>query len=261
MFKSVSIALLMLITLVVLIYSLNRQGSDRRVSVLTVHCAAGLQKPIREIARQYEADNDVEIALNLAGSGVLESQMKIAGGDLYIPADETYVLKAKSEGLIGELAPLVSLRAVIVVQKGNPKGIKSLEDLKKGNMRLSMADSTAAIGRYVEEALTDSGDWSSIVQQVIVTKPTVNHVIEDVANATVDAALAWDSVAAAYKDVDIVRVPWFEARPRIASVGVIEKGNVKEALLFMHYLVCGDADVVFKNLGYQPVRSKECNDE
>jgi len=252
----------MLVTLVFFIYLLTGQGRAGSSVVLTVHCAAGLQKPIREIARRYEAENDVKIVLNLAGSGVLESQLKVAGGDLYIPADESYILKAKSEGLISDVMPLVSLRAVIVVQRGNPEKISSLEDLQKAGVRLSMADPTAAIGSYVEAVLRKSGDWAALSRQVIVTKPTVNHVIEDVANKTVDATLAWDSVAASYDDVELVRVAVFDEQARLASVGLIKNGNTRAARLFMRYLACDPAaGNVFKGLGYELARSEGCSDE
>lgn len=249
----------MLILLVVFICALSLGGKSRKggnrmevaTKVLVVHCAAGLQKPVREIITQYEAESGVEVVLNLAGSGVLETQMKTSGGDLYIPADESYVLKAKDEGFIEDTRPLVILEAVIVVQKGNPKGIKSLDSLKAEGLRLSVADSTAAIGHYIKNKLTDSGDWAEISPQVIVTKPTVNNVVEDVANKTVDAALAWDAVADLY-EVDIVRLPLFQVDRRVASAGVITSGDREEAQLLMNYLASSEtAKNIFNRLGYQ----------
>ena len=58
---------------------------------LVVHCAAGLTKPVTELARQYEKEFGVPIRLQLGGSGALEISLDVAGGDLYIPADYSYI--------------------------------------------------------------------------------------------------------------------------------------------------------------------------
>ena len=249
----------MLVTLVSLVYALSQQSAGTHTDRLIVHCAAGLQQPIREIAQRYEAEQNTSITLNIAGSGVLAAQMQLSGGDLYIPADDSYLTEAITAGLVGETLPLVTMRAVIVVQKGNPKNITSLDDLKHAGIRLSLADSTAAIGRYIEDTLTRSGDWQAIAPQIIVTKPTVNHVVEDVANTTVDATIAWDCVTANFQQLEIIRVPIFESKPRTAAVGIIRSPltgssqnlqNPKARLLMDYIARDSRSRSTFRNLGF-----------
>lgn len=216
------------------------KSTDNTAEELTVHCAAGLQKPIREVAEAYEKEFGTKVRLNFAGSGVLESQLQIAGGDVFIPADDYYIESARSKGVVDEAIPLAELRACIVVQKGNPKNIQSISDLAQDGMRLSVAEPTAAVGKFVKKVLTASGDWEKIQPNILVVKPTVNNIVEDVSIKSVDAALAWDAVVLQSKHVEIVRVPVFEQKPRRANVGIIKGGKVTAALHFARYLSAVD---------------------
>ncbi|MEJ6829956.1 MAG: substrate-binding domain-containing protein, partial [Akkermansiaceae bacterium] len=67
---------------------------------LLVHCAAGLRKPMTEIARDYEEEFGVKVNLQFGGSGALESQLQVAGGDLYLPADQGYIDSVREKGLL-----------------------------------------------------------------------------------------------------------------------------------------------------------------
>lgn len=218
---------------------------------LVVHCAAGLQRPVREIADRYESEYGTRVRLNFSGSGALEAQLRVAGGDLFIPADYSYIERTRSEGLVEEAEPVAQLYAVIVVAKGNPRGIHSLEDLKREGVRLSVAEPSAAIGEFVRKVLQESGDWEGIETSIVVTKPTVNNVVEDVAGGAVDAGLAWDAVAAQFSEVELVRVPVFQRNPRQAAAGVWRGGQREEALRFLHYLTAeGKGRAVFQQMGF-----------
>jgi molybdate transport system substrate-binding protein len=64
---------------------------------LLFHCAAGLRKPMSEIARHYEEEFGVKVHLQFGGSGALASQLELAGGDLYLPADQSYIDSAREK--------------------------------------------------------------------------------------------------------------------------------------------------------------------
>ena len=236
--KPLVITIALVAALVGLVYLLTQhdQPIDPTAEELTVHCAAGLQKPVNEIAKQYEADFGTRIKLNFAGSGVLESQLQIAGGDIFIPADYSYIERTRELGLVQEALPLAELRAVIVVAKGNPRNITSLAGLQQSGVRVCVAEPSAAVGKFIRKILTQSGDWDKIKPQVVVTQPTVNGVIDTVATGSVDAALAWDAVAGQFEDVEIIRVPLLESKPRSATVGVLKNATTPAALHFARYL-------------------------
>ena len=174
---------------------------------LLFHCAAGLRKPMSEIARQYEEEFGVKVNLQFGGSGALASQLELAGGDLYLPADQSYIDSAREKGLMEEAIPVALLTAGLVVPKGNPRGLTTLSDLGKEGLKISLAERSASVGRFTWKVLEEEGLLARVNPNVVVTKPTVNAIVEDVATGAVDVSLAWDAVAKNFSEVEWLAVP------------------------------------------------------
>ncbi|MCD6052014.1 MAG: hypothetical protein K0Q55_3432, partial [Verrucomicrobia bacterium] len=75
---------------------------------LVVYCAAGLKKPVEVIAKQFQAEEGVEVQLQFGGTGTLLSQIRVAKqGDMFIAADDGSLNDAKKFDVIREVLPLV----------------------------------------------------------------------------------------------------------------------------------------------------------
>ena len=120
---------------------------------LLLFCAAGLKLPVEAVAREYEQAFGVQVQLQYGGSGTLLSNLRVADvGDLFLAADESYINSARALGLLAETIPLARQRPVIAVARGNPKNIRTLDDLRRTDVRVAMANPEAAsIGRTVRE--------------------------------------------------------------------------------------------------------------
>ncbi len=147
--------------LFLLVLTLWRSGSDQRAPVsentkeptanadsdrpLFVYCAAGMRKPIEEIVAAYGREYGVPIHLQYGGSNTLLGQLEVSRtGDLYLAADESYTRQAQQKGLVQERLPAAKIRPVIVVKKGNPKGVQGIADLAAGKVRYALGDPDAA---------------------------------------------------------------------------------------------------------------------
>ena len=229
----------------------NEPESDG-VSELEVHCAAGLQKPVEEIARQYEEEYGVKIKLNFGGSGQLYTKLEITGGDLYIPADVSYTDKAKKDGLVAESIPFSNLTAGIIVPKGNPKNITSLEDLARDDVKVAIAAKSAAVGRFTHKVLDNAGVLSKIEAGAISKLGTVNEVALQVEVGAADAGVVWDALMPQFKNSEFVRVEEFNQKKKKATVGVLQSTkNATAALKFARYLTAKDKGaVILKKDGF-----------
>jgi len=233
------VVVILLLTLGGVLFSVSRDGE--RNAGLLVFCAAGLRGPMAEIARNYEAETGVPVRLQLGGSGALEAQLEVAGGDLFLPADGSYLESVRKKGLLGNSFPVARMRAGIVVVKGNPKEIMTLADLAKPGTRLSMADGSAAIGKHVRELLAETGELEAVTRNITVTKPTVNNTVEDVATGAVDATIGWDAVARGFSEVEWIEVPAFSERPVDTGIGVLLSSKQPEAAEdFARYVAAED---------------------
>ena len=219
---------------------------------LLFHCAAGLRKPMSEIARQYQEEFGVKVNLQFGGSGALASQLELAGGDLYLPADQSYIDSAREKGLMKEAIPVALLTAGLVVPKGNPRGLTTLSDLGKEGLKISLAERSASVGRFTWKVLEEEGLLARVNPNVVVTKPTVNAIVEDVATGAVDVSLAWDAVAKNFSEVEWLAVPEFLKRAKRASIGVLTSSkDAKRALHFARYVTARDRGrKVFQEMGF-----------
>ena len=70
---------------------------------LIVYCAAGVLPPVKEAARQFEEEVGVSVRFMYGNSGQLQAQILEAHkGDVYIPADITFVEQLREKGKAAE---------------------------------------------------------------------------------------------------------------------------------------------------------------
>lgn len=228
---------------------------------LVVHCAAAIKGPAEAAAREYEREFGIPVQFNFGGSQTLLAGIEVSQhGDLFIPADESYIVQARRKGIVAESIPLAQMSAVIAVRKGNPKRILSLQDLLHPDVRLAQASpGAAAIGTLVREALLKTGTWDALQQRTVVFKPTVNEVANDIKLGTVDAGIIWDALLAQYPELNAVPIRDLVSVQAQVAVGVLQRcPQPAAALHFARFLSARDRGLQqFKRLGYRVVEGDE----
>ena len=165
---------------------------------LTVFAAASMTETLNRIAEDYKAvAPNVTLTFNFASSGDLLTQIKEgADCDVFISAapkqmnaldgslkdDTDKNPDGLDELLGGTRIDLLENKVTLAVPEGNPKGIKSFnelaEKLKSGDVLLAIGNSDVPVGQYTqkifscykldEKALTDAGvlTYGSNVKEV-----------------------------------------------------------------------------------------------
>ncbi len=253
--KNFSILSLLIVPLATCLFFLLKddQADSYVVAELEVFCAAGLRAAVEDVAQQYEVEYGVKMRLNYGGSGQLYGSLKLRGGDLYIPADSSYIEVGENEGVIRKSMPLSYLTAGIVVPKGNSLGISSLADLARPEMKVGIAVKSAAVGKFTHEVLAKTGLLERIKSGRLSKFPTVNEVGAQVKLGALDAGIIWDALMSQYGELEFIRVPEFDAEPKLAAVGVIESSEHQtQALHFARYLAAKDkGGEVFQKHGFE----------
>jgi molybdate transport system substrate-binding protein len=210
---------------------------------LVLYCAAGVRMPVEAVAREFEREFGVAIQGQYLGSHTLLANVETTRtGDLFLAADDFYLGLAQEKGLIGETVALATMKPVLAVAKGNPKGIRSIADLFRGDLRLAQANpDAAAIGRMTRDALRKSGHWDNVAKRTTVFKGTVNDVANDVKLGAVDAGFVWDATVRQYPALEAVSLPELGAEVSQVAVAVLKFSEQPEAALrFARYLAAGD---------------------
>ncbi|MDB6007027.1 MAG: Molybdate transporter substrate-binding protein [Prosthecobacter sp.] len=221
---------------------------------LTVFCAAGIKKPVEEIAAAYQKETGTEVRLQYGGTGTLLSQLKIAKqGDLYIAADDGALADAKKLEVTREEFPLVIQKPVLAVAKGNPKHIDSMAALKSPDIKLALANPEAAsISRVTKKLL--GAEWDALAAKAAVMKPTVTEIAADLSLGAVDAAIVWDSIVPQFK-LEIVTLPELAKHEEHATATVLRfSQQPAEALRFARYLTAPEkGGAIFQKQGFKAV--------
>lgn len=127
---------------------------------VTVFAAASLTDAFTALERRFEASDDgIDVTLNFAGSAELAAQ--IANGapaDVYASADEANMRRLVRAGVVdGVPAVFARNRLAVAVERGNPLGIRGLQDLARRDVTVVTCASQVPCGAYADEALAKAG--------------------------------------------------------------------------------------------------------
>ncbi len=224
---------------------------------LTIFCAAGLRYPLDQIVADYTTTYGRPVSVQYGGSNTMLSQLAVGkNADLYIAADDSYTQLAEERNMVRERFPLASQRPVIVVRKQNPLDITTVSDLPGKRIRYAIGDPEAtAVGKKTKQALEKTGTWESVFNDATVIKPTVNEIASAVSLGSIDAGIVWDSTAAQYPELQIVKDPQLGIRPANIEAAVTEYTDQPAAALhFARFLASADRGLpVFTRRGFNVV--------
>jgi molybdate transport system substrate-binding protein len=224
---------------------------------LVVYCAASNKSVIEAIRADYEKEFGTPLQIQYGASQTLLAALDVTGsGDLFLPADDSYLKLARDRNLITDAFPLARMQAVVAVPKGNPKQIKQLADLLTGDIRIAQANpDAAAIGKLTREALQASGDWDKLHARTTVYKTTVSEVASDVKVGAIDCGIVFDAVLHDFDTLEAVAIPELAAaQANIAAAIVKSSKQPQQALHLARYLTAeGKGLARYKEFGFQPV--------
>lgn len=222
--------------LAVLVAALPRRGGD----ALIVQCAASQRGPLAEIAAAFEAETGCPVELRFGASETLLANLAVTGqGDVFLPADETYIDAARERGLVGEATPIARMKAVLIVPAGNPRDVRAWNDLFEKRLTIAQANpDAAAIGRITRERLKTDGRWSALDARTVVEKGNVSDIANDVALRAVDAGIVWDVVGKMNPRLAVISLPELagvEARVAVTVVNASPRRRLAQE--FVEFLV------------------------
>ena len=221
---------------------------------LHVYCGTGLRPPMEDLAELYTRETGVEVDVSYAGSGCLLSQLTFARrGDLYMPGEIFYMDQAQTRGHLLEFKPVASMVPVIMVQKGNPKRIASLQDLAKPGLKVALGEAdAAAIGRETNALLDRAGLREQVEKNCRMRAVNIAELGNVVKLKAVDAVIIWNANAVLWADsTQTIPIPAKYYKPAQTCMGVLtfsENPSVARGLMELAASERGQA--IFEKHGY-----------
>lgn len=223
---------------------------------LTIYVGAGIRPPVEELCALFEKETGGTVLPDYAGSEVLLSKIRLAKqGDIYMPGDLHYVEQAKEAGMIVLHRSACYFVPTILVKKGNPKGIQTLEDLVKPGVRLGLGDSSAcAIGRKSRKIFEKNGiSREKIEANLKFESMTVNELGLQIETGSLDAVIVWDAIAVYFREHgEAIAIPTEQNVISTVDVGVLSfSGQEETARRFVDLVVSDRGREVFRKHGYR----------
>lgn len=241
---------------------------------LIVFAAASMTETMNQIAELYKTvAPNVTLTYNFDSSGTLKTQIQEgAECDLFISAGQKQMnqldITADPEVntdkldfvLEGTRVNLLENRVTLCVPEGNPKDIKSFDDLadklKEGSVLMAMGNSDVPVGQYTQKILAFYGlDEEKLAKDGVITYGTnVKEVTTQVTEASVDCGVVYctDAFSAGLTPVDYATKEMCGQVIYPAAVLNISK-NQEAAKEFLAYLQTDEAMKVFEAVGFASV--------
>lgn len=230
--------------LAALVWAVSRDAAGpQQSSGVTLYCAASNRAVMEEVRSDYEKETGREISIQYGPSQALLSQLEIAkSGDLYLPADDSFLEIAKEKNIIRETLPLARMQVGLVVPKGNPQKITSLQDAIDKGLRIVQANpDAAAVAKLTRSLLKEAGTWEQLDKATSAYRTTVTDVANDLLVSAADVGIVYDAVLHTYPDLEFVNVPEFSDAASEIAIGVLDYSEAPAAALhFARYLTAAD---------------------
>lgn len=231
-------------------------GGGDQPAVL-VFCAASNRAVMEAVRSEYEQQFPVRIQVQYGPSQTLLSSMEVSGtGDLYLPADDSYLEMARQKQLVDDVLPLATMKLVVAVSKDNPRGIDQFSDLLREDIRVVQANYEAtAVGQKTRDILTRQGLWQRLDQRTTAYRTTVTDVANDVKVGAADAAIVFDAVLHTYPELQAIELPELVDGVASVAVGVIASTRQPaRAYHFARFLSARDRGLKhYRDFGFEPV--------
>ena len=236
---------------------------------LHVFAAASMQESLDQVIKAYKAvAPEVAVVATYDSSGTLKTQIQEgADCDVFISAAPKQMNQLDAEGgeentegldLVNSATRLDLLenKVTLAVPEGNPKGIKSFDQLaellKGGDVMLAIGNSDVPVGQYTLKIFNYYGIDETSVADKLTYGNNVKEVTSQVSEGAVDCGIiyATDAYSAGLTAVDSATA---EMCGQVIYPAAVLKGDKEDAArAFLAYLQTDAAMTVFESVGFSP---------
>lgn len=244
--------------LVVLLFSLPLQALAASAgNNLLIYCGITMVRPMTDVARQFEKQEKISIAIAQGGSEDLyQSAKKSQKGDLYLPGEPAFRIKHQPEGLLGEYTVLGINQMALMVRKGNPKKVKpDLKELLRKDLAVVLGSSeSGSVGVEAQRILKQAGLYDKVAARVVQMLPDSRSIMAAMRRGDADLTMSWRATGY-FPDnapsVDVLDLSPTVAPPQELQLTLLNfSQNKAMARKFMEYAAGPQGQAIFRRYGF-----------
>jgi ABC-type molybdate transport system substrate-binding protein len=209
----------------------------------------------------------LELRQILSGGALFQGRVLTGRPDVYTSVSDSAMEKLKERGLLNDYSVYLHNRLVLMVPEGNPKGIRTIEELGRDDISVSQPGEMEDITQHIRRMYLKAGG-ERLLNRIMEEKRaegttllTVVHHRETplrIRKGTADVGPVWATEvesARAREGEDVVAVevgPEFDQRESVNyySARLTGAPNPENALAFVEFLNTGPAQQIFGSYGF-----------
>lgn len=224
---------------------------------LLIYCGITMVRPMTDIARLFEKQEKISIAIAQGGSEDLyQSAKKSRQGDLYLPGEPVFRIKHQPEGLLGEFRGLGFNQIALMVKKGNPKKVKpDLKELLRKDLTVVLGSSeSGSVGVEAQRILTQAGLYSKVAAKVVQMLPDSRSILAAMRRGEADVTMSWR--ATGYFPDNAPHVDVLDLPPSVAPLQELQltlltfSKNQALARKFIEFAAGPQGQTIFRQYGF-----------
>jgi molybdate transport system substrate-binding protein len=217
----------------------SKKEAKEKKNELVMLCGDSFLPPAKQLCSEFKAKTGIEILSTVAGSENLLPHVKARDeGDIFITHDP-YMDYTRDANALADNVNVGFVAPVLVVQKGNPKGIKSIEDLTRPGLKVALTDPQYSTCGEMVFALLEKKGIKDAVMKNVENRLTKGHsnIGTFIKTQAIDAGIMWNGVAHTFKDsLDIVKTPYeYDVETRVHIMSLSYSKNPELLKQFMEF--------------------------
>lgn len=222
--NTISFLLLIGIFCTVAVVGCSKKETEDKPRELVILCGSSFPKPMEQLYSELTAQTGIKVTTTVAGSEDFLPLVKAGRkGDILVTHDPYLDYVADANALadyvhVGFVAP------VLAVQKGNPKGLTSIQDLTQPGLKVALTDPQYSTCGEMVFALLDKKGIKEAVMKNVENRLTKGHSTlgNFLKTQAVDAVIMWNGVAHTFRgSVEVVRTPYeYDEEIRVHIIGL-----------------------------------------
>jgi molybdate transport system substrate-binding protein len=223
---------------------------------VVVFAAASLNGAFDKIGQQFEKQHpDVSMKFNYAGSSSLATSIKQgAKADVFASANTKNMTTVTKDNLAtGTPKVFARNKLEIMVTKGNPMKIDSVQDLSRKSVKVAVCAPAVPCGSYSKDVFQKAG----VTVKPVSEETSVSGVVTKVSLGEADAGIVYVTDVKASKD-KVTGVPIPSDQNVVADYPMVklkDAPNGSAATAFMNYVNSSAGQQVLASYGFQPAHS------
>jgi molybdate transport system substrate-binding protein len=222
-----------------------------------LYCGITMVRPMTEITQSFAQREKIKIIIAQGGSEDLFQATKKSGlGDWYLPGEPSYFNKHKSEGLFGDQVTIGYNQMALMVQKGNPHGVKAdpREMLRKDLVTILGNAESGSVGNEAKTILDRLGIYPQVVRNSAFLAPDSRSLVNAMKKGEADLTMNWRATALFAENTSKLDV--IDLDPKIAKLQpllLIQLKTAKDPELakrFLSFAASEEGQSIFRKHGF-----------